>query len=1090
MTAYSKRHESEPTIQPRRTDFAPGERPLYFNNRGLFSDPFLAYHLPDLEKKSGRDSGSRYLNDYWNEPAYEGYNSFNLVYAQMLSMWDQYADLLPDYNEAQLEERWIKPILKLLGWSYEVQDSKTKQAKRNVPDYSLFSSEEDYIKAKKSKTDEAYFEHVLAVADAKAWRIPLDGIGRSNNNPSYQIVRYMEHADSDWGILTNGRFWRLYTTRSYSKHTTFYEIDLESLLVKRDDERFKYFYSFFRREAFLSNTSSAQCFLDVVFENGVYYAKDVEENLKRRVFEVVEGIARGFIGTSKLSEAEMKQAYEHSLYYLFRLMFILNCESKGLLAVDKTSDYYEYSLRKLITNLKAQYDGNQNWSSQARTYGLIADLFDLLAKGDDRIGIHGFGDEVFASGDRKFFETRKIQDHHLNAALVQLACDYSDDGEDLQFIDYKRLSEDHLGTLFEGLLEYQLTFAKQKMAVTKSGEVKSWNELSDKQRRGSNTSVIEKDQPYLASGAGERKLTGSYYTPSYVVDFIAKSTLEPLIAGKTNKEILKLRIVDPAMGSAHFLIGVIRYLEDVILENVNAGDESVQDSESLGVRWLILHNCIFGADINPLAVELAKFSLWIYSAERSQNLEPLSDQLFCIDSLLEEKRWATFRKSGGFDAVVGNPPYVRQEHLKQHKETFQSKFAVYHGMTDLYAYFIEQGISILSPAGRFGMIVSNKWFRTDSGAPLRAWLKEQGLTLIVDFGDLPVFKGIAAYPCIVIVDKSAKRKTFEFAGMKTLEFKSLEAAVDKAKFPLAVTSLEDSGWTFSDPKEAKLAKKLEVGSTSLADYIDGTEFYGIKTGCGDAFVVDKETADQLIKADPKCREIIKPFAFGREIQPYAQIKPKKFVLLMLRGIDLKKYPSVEKHLDKFKERLMPKPKDWKGEEWKGRKPGTYKWYELQDAVDYIDDFKKPKIMFLKFQVRPAFTLDTAGTLGNDAVWSIALEDYFLLAFLNSKVGWYLISRACTQIRGGYQLIFKYLGKVPVKSASTADEKKLAKEIESKAKLASKAAPEKQVAIRAEIDGLLFRYYGLNESEIKIVEAAWSTSNAVQEDLDADAEDVA
>ena len=189
-----------------------------------------------------------------------------------------------------------------------------------------------------------------------------------------------------------------------------------------------------------------------------YYAKEVEDNLKYRVFEVVEEIAKGFVrNRTSLSEEQLKEIYDHSLYYLFRLMFVLNCESKNLLSVDQTSDYFEYSLRRQIARLKEQFDGSQNWSSQSRTYDLINSLYELLANGDEKIGVHGFGTEVFSSGLAEFYDTHSIPDFNLNKALVQLACDYDDtnDSADLQFIDYKRLSEDHLGSLFEGLLEYK-----------------------------------------------------------------------------------------------------------------------------------------------------------------------------------------------------------------------------------------------------------------------------------------------------------------------------------------------------------------------------------------------------------------------------------------------------------------------------------------------------------------------------------------------------------------------------------------------------------------------------------------------------------
>ena len=650
----------------KRLVFAPGERPLYFNNHGLFSDPFLTHHLPDLETKGTSDAGSKYLNKYWNAPAYEGVENFNHVYSQILSLWDQYGDLLPTYNEAQLEERWIKPILKLLGWTYEVQDGKTKRAKRNIPDYSLFESEAGYLNAKKTKTDEAYFKHVLAVADAKAWRLSLDGTGTTASNPAYQITRYMEHAGVPWSILTNGRFWRLYSTRSNSKHTTFYEINLESLLVKRDDAQFRFFYNFFRKDAFVRGSASNQCFLDVVFEQGVYYAKDIEENLKKRVFEVVESIAKGFVGNANtLSDTQLRQAYEHSLYYLFRLMFVLNCESKGLLAVDRTSDYYEYSLRKLITGLKEQFDGSQNWSAQNRTYALINDLFDLLAKGDQRIGVFGFGEEVFASGDKKFYETHKIPDHYLNSALVQLACDYSKDGFDLQFIDYKRLSEDHLGSLFEGLLEYELKYADRKMAIRKTGKVVDWTDLTQVQRGGLET--INIGQLYLSSGSGERKATGSYYTPQYIVDAMVESALHDLTADKTPKDFLALRVCDPAMGSGHFLLGAVKYLEERVQAFIYT-HETEAPFEIEAIRWQILANCVYGVDFNPLAVELSKFSLWMYTARRGFKLEPLSDQLKVGDSLVEhfssyEKNFdwkKEFFESKGFDgfhAIIGNPPW-------------------------------------------------------------------------------------------------------------------------------------------------------------------------------------------------------------------------------------------------------------------------------------------------------------------------------------------------------------------------------------------------------------------------------------------------
>lgn len=737
--------------------YAPGERPLFFNNRGLFSDPFLSHHLPELEDVTDKDASAKYLNTYWNEPNYEGYNDFNLAFAQMQSLWDQYSEFLPDYNEAQLEERWIKPILKLLGWTYEVQDAKTKRSKRNVPDYSLFLDEEQYVKAKRTKTDEAYFEHVLAVADAKAWKLALDGIGRTNSNPSYQIVRYMEHANVQWGILTNGRFWRLYSLRSSTRHTTYYEIDLERMLVKRNDEQFKYFYNFFRKSAFVRNEASQQCFLDVVFENGVYYAREAEANLKARVFGVVENIAKGFIsGRADLGEAELKEIYDHSLYYLFKLMFVLNCESKGLLAVDKTSDYYQYSLRKHIKSLKEQYDSSQNWSSQSRTYSLIQDLFDLLAKGDDRIGVHGFGHEVFSSGDKSFYTKNRIPDFYLNEALIQLACDYGDHDE-LQFIDYKRLSEDHLGSLFEGLLEFEIAYADQDKFVSEKGEVVDWQDATEKQKQKFKKAPIKKGEPFLSNSSGERRTTGSYYTPQPIVDFMIAQTLGPLCESLNVQSLLKMTVCDPAMGSGHFLIGAVKYLENRVQELIFQSDEN-DDVHLEEIRWKLLYNCIFGVDINPLAVELAKFSLWMYSATPNSKLDPLSNfrlgNSLIGDELFEQKfdkevrdkvskatkpfRWKQEFKSilgaGGFDAIVGNPPYRSLLLGKKHQSEIPEIIAYYQATLpksaqykmNSFALFMERCVGLMRDHGTFCFIVPSTFYTTQYFRDLRKFMLAAG----------------------------------------------------------------------------------------------------------------------------------------------------------------------------------------------------------------------------------------------------------------------------------------------------------------------------------------------------------------------------
>jgi hypothetical protein len=283
----------------------------------------------------------------------------------------------------------------------------------------------------------------------------LDGTAKSNSNPSYQIVRYLEDAGLSWGILTDGEYWRLYSTRAQGRFSSYYEVNIRKALNERDDETFKYFFNLFRKEAFLPTAAPDKCFLDIVFEEGKQYAKEVEVQLKERVFTLIESIARGLLSDPNCPK-DLNTVYSYSLYYLFRLMFILNCEAKGLLRVDNLSSYYPFSLRKLAIEIRKEFENGISWSKSAiKTSNHIGELFRLIQKGDTDIGITGFGEDLFPKEHIRPLLALKVPDSYINEVLLRLACAYDKSGE-LHFIDYKRLAADHLGSLFEGLLEFKL----------------------------------------------------------------------------------------------------------------------------------------------------------------------------------------------------------------------------------------------------------------------------------------------------------------------------------------------------------------------------------------------------------------------------------------------------------------------------------------------------------------------------------------------------------------------------------------------------------------------------------------------------------
>lgn len=447
-----------------------------------------------------------------------------------------------------------------------------------------------------------------------------------------------------------------------------------------------------------------------------------------------------------------------------------------------------------------------------------------------------------------------------------------------------------------------------------------------------------------------------------------------------------------------------------------------------------------------------------------------------------------YKENRGFDVVIGNPPYVRQELLGIQKNYFEQRYRVYHGMADLYSYFVERGITLLNNYGVFGIIVANKWMRSNYGEPLRKWLKQQTIHEIIDFGDLPVFDSLTTYPCILIAGKPVKNiSSIDITNVKTLQFDSLQNYVQQNRELVLRDNLDDKGWNLVSETENNLLKKLKKNSISLGKYVNHKIYRGVLTGLNEAFVIDKATRNRLIAEDSNSSKIIKPFLAGRDIKKYQPPKSDKYLIFTKRGIDIDKYPAIKNYLQQFKKQLTPKPKDFIGGTWEGRKPGAYRWYEIQDAVDYYSEFEKPKIIYPNILKKPEFTFDIHGWYTNQKCFIISIEDKYLLGLLNSQLIYYLFEKYLPKLRGGFfEPSYVFFKNFPIKAINSEIivENKLQNEIIAFVDQLLQLNEQKQQTklettlnqIQSKIDycedrinKIVYELYGLTEEEIKIVE---------------------
>ncbi|MGX4806867.1 Eco57I restriction-modification methylase domain-containing protein [Bradyrhizobium guangdongense] len=599
-------------------------------------------------------------------------------------------------NEAETEKDFIYPVIETLGWSdYQVQQILSQKGRKQVPDALLFADDAAKSLAVAEAQQWKRFQHGLAVLEAKRWNRALDRADKRDPSeegvPSTQMLQYLSRVDVQTnnkvrlGILTNGSVWRLYFQGALSVSEDYLEIDLAQALelpghqlnlLDHADERLtsdrvlRLFILFFGKAAFMP-VEGPRTFHDLSREAGKTWEEQVTKDLSRLVFgELFPKLVTALAKHDPARPADVTDAYlddirQAALILLYRLLFVVYAEDRDLLP-DQREPYKSYSLTTMRLDIAERMDRKQVFSSSAATYWpKLRAVFKAIAEGDDDLGIPPYNGGLFAADSARLLTRVELPDSIVSALIFGLS--HREEEGRARYINYRDLSVQQLGTIYERTLEYGLKY--EDGAVTVSADDAARHE------------------------------SGSYYTPDSLVSLIIEKAVGPFIEERLAafrersaalaqdkrrpeirlaelqgldpaSHILELRICDPAMGSGHFLVSLVDWLADhalaaiaeaeavvdwseapyrsPVLNNIEATRQDIiKQATQHGwpftiehlddrhiVRRTILKRCIYGVDRNPMAVELAKVALWLHTFTVGAPLSFLDHHLRCGNSLL------------------------------------------------------------------------------------------------------------------------------------------------------------------------------------------------------------------------------------------------------------------------------------------------------------------------------------------------------------------------------------------------------------------------------------------------------------------------
>lgn len=728
---------------------------------------------------------------------------------------------------------------------------------------------------------------------------------------------------------------------------------------------------------------------------------------------------------------------------LDRVLFAAFCEDRGLLPKQTLKNAFEHS---------DPYNPRPIWTN-------FRGLFSAIDKGNPNLNIPPYNGGLFA--DDPFLENLTVPDavcsHFFNLGEYEYrpATEVASEDTDEQ----------------AGLIDVEILGHIFEQSITDLEQIR--NELDGL------VAPVGKEKHKT-----RRKKEGAFYTPEFITRYIVEQSLGPVLNNRfehlrsrlaseasgtaakaladpsvydlaiLNKpqresltafwehwqeELTTIRILDPACGSGAFLIEAFDQLHTAY-QHSNERLEELRGQRSLfDLDRRILQNNLFGVDLNAEAVQICRLSLWIKTAERGKTLTALDDSIQVGNSVVDDfsvhpnafdwkAGYPDIFADGGFDVVVGNPPYIRQEWLAEYKPHWEKRFESYSGTADIFTYFFELATTVTRPGGRFGFITSGSWIRGKFGAALRRFLANHSkIESIVDFGEYQPFEGAEMIrPSIVVgsmgtPDGNLSLFKWLTNGKPPTNLSTVIAEADE----MDVLRLREGVWELETERVAGLKEKLFASGRSLKEYAGGSLLYGIKTGLNQAYILDDETRKRLIEQDSRSQHLIKPFLRGQDIR-HLHGAWKGIWMLCLKsssdfawpwadaGVDAESvfaenYPAIHAHVKSYESRLR-----------KRSDQGKY-WWELRSCA-YWDMFEQEKILWPDICKKPRFFMDPGEAYIGDTAFMVAQPDYFLLGVLNSWATWFSISKTAQplRLRGDrwqYRLKKQWLEALPIPDAN-------------------------------------------------------------------------